>query len=75
MKGDSTAKETAMERRKFLQTSFATAVPVAVGCTSGHGISGALQLALSSWIFAPTFFGAGVVAAFLLYGKKGAAHV
>jgi len=38
-------------------------------------ISGALQLALSSWIFAPTFFGVGVVAAFLLYGRKGAAHV
>jgi hypothetical protein len=31
MKGDSLAKETAMERRKLLQTSFATAVPVAVG--------------------------------------------
>jgi uncharacterized protein len=48
---------------------------LAEGCTSGHAISGALQLALSSWIFAPTFFGVGVVAAFLLYGRKGAAHV
>ena len=48
---------------------------LAGGCTSGHAISGALQLALSSWIFAPTFFGVGVVAAFLLYGRKGAAHV
>jgi hypothetical protein len=48
---------------------------LAGGCTSGHGISGALQLALSSWVFALTFFSVGVVTAFLLYGRKGAAHV
>jgi uncharacterized protein len=48
---------------------------LAGGCTSGHGISGALQLALSSWIFFPTFFLTGTVTALLLYGRKGASHV
>ena len=29
---------------------------LAQGCTSGHGISGALQLAVSSWVFVVVFF-------------------
>jgi len=33
------------------------------GCTSGHGISGTLQLAVSSWIAVILFFGAGILAA------------
>jgi hypothetical protein len=37
------------------------------GCTSGHGISGALQLVLSSWIAALCFFIGGVVSAMFLY--------
>jgi len=37
------------------------------GCTSGHGISGAMQLALSSWISAACFFAGGIGAAWLLY--------
>lgn len=48
---------------------------VAQGCTSGHAISGFLQLALSSWIFAPTMFAVAVATAFLLYGKEGRDHV
>jgi len=48
---------------------------IAQGCTSGHAISGTLQLALSSWIFAPLMFAAGVITAFLIYGKKGRNHV
>lgn len=48
---------------------------VAQGCTSGHAISGTLQLALSSWIFAPTIFIVGIATAFLIYGKEGRAHV
>lgn len=48
---------------------------VAQGCTSGHGISGFLQLALSSWIFAPTLFAVAIVTAFILYGKEGRHHV
>ena len=38
------------------------------GCTSGHGISGTLQLAISSWIAVIVFFVSGIVTAFLLYG-------
>lgn len=48
---------------------------IAQGCTSGHAISGTLQLALSSWIFAPTIFIVGIATAFLMYGREGRAHV
>jgi uncharacterized protein len=37
------------------------------GCTSGHGISGTLQLVVSSWVALLCFFVAGVVTTFLLY--------
>lgn len=37
------------------------------GCTSGHGISGALQLAVSSWISAIAFFVSGILVAFFLF--------
>jgi len=37
------------------------------GCTSGHGISGTLQLAVSSWIAAICFFIGGIVSAKLLF--------
>ncbi|MFW6115051.1 MAG: YeeE/YedE thiosulfate transporter family protein [Thermodesulfobacteriota bacterium] len=37
------------------------------GCTSGHGISGTLQLAVSSWIALICFFVGGVVSAFMIY--------
>jgi uncharacterized membrane protein YedE/YeeE len=40
---------------------------LAGGCTSGHGISGGLQLALSSWIFLLTMFAAGIVTAKLMF--------
>jgi hypothetical protein len=42
---------------------------LAGGCTSGHGISGALQLALSGWTFFMAVFAAGIATAFALYGK------
>ena len=38
------------------------------GCTSGHGISGTMQLAVSSWISAICFFIGGVFAAQILFG-------
>jgi uncharacterized membrane protein YedE/YeeE len=41
------------------------------GCTSGHGISGCLQLALSSWLAAASFFGGGILAAILLFSRAG----
>lgn len=37
------------------------------GCTSGHGISGTLQLAVSSWISVIFFFIGGVVTAYIMY--------
>lgn len=39
---------------------------LANGCTSGHGISGNLQLAASSWIFSVTFFVVAIVTAMLV---------
>ncbi|MDX9709831.1 MAG: YeeE/YedE thiosulfate transporter family protein [Trichloromonas sp.] len=38
------------------------------GCTSGHGISGTLQLAVSGWLAVCAFFAGGAAGAFLLYG-------
>ena len=37
------------------------------GCTSGHGISGTLQLAASSWLAVMGFFIGGIVTAMSLY--------
>jgi hypothetical protein len=48
---------------------------LAGGCTSGHGISGGLQLAVSSWTFFAATFAAGIVTAFALFGKEGRNHV
>jgi len=40
---------------------------LAGGCTSGHGISGALQLSVGSWIALICFFLGGIAAAMLMY--------
>ena len=37
------------------------------GCTSGHGISGTLQLAVSSWLAAICFFIGGIATAMLIF--------
>jgi hypothetical protein len=37
------------------------------GCTSGHGISGTLQLAVSSWVAAGCFFAGGILTAKLIF--------
>ncbi|MBN1872808.1 MAG: YeeE/YedE family protein [Anaerolineae bacterium] len=37
------------------------------GCTSGHGISGTLQLAVSSWLAVMCFFVGGIVTAMLIF--------
>lgn len=42
---------------------------LARGCTSGHGITGALQLAVSSWAFILLAFACAVVVALLLFGR------
>jgi uncharacterized membrane protein YedE/YeeE len=48
---------------------------VAGGCTSGHGISGTLQLAVQSWLFITLAFGAAIATAFLIFGREGRSHV
>lgn len=48
---------------------------IANGCTSGHGISGTLQLAVSSWIFVLVLFSISIVTAFLMFGIWGRDHV
>lgn len=40
---------------------------MAGGCTSGHGISGTLQLAASGWVFFLSMFVSGIVTARLLF--------
>ncbi|MCB1228860.1 MAG: YeeE/YedE family protein [Verrucomicrobiae bacterium] len=47
---------------------------LAGGCTSGHGISGTLQLAVSSWIFFAVLFAAGIVTARLLFRNPNTAE-
>jgi uncharacterized membrane protein YedE/YeeE len=41
------------------------------GCTSGHGISGTLQLAVSGWLAVAAFFLSGGIAAYLSYSLGG----
>jgi uncharacterized membrane protein YedE/YeeE len=43
---------------------------LAGGCTSGHGISGSLQLALSGWVFFLCIFASGMATAFLFKNKE-----
>ena len=43
---------------------------LADGCTSGHGISGSLQLAVSSWTFFLVMFASGIVTALLLFRRR-----
>ncbi len=48
---------------------------LAGGCTSGHGISGSLQLAASSWLFVLVVFPAGILTSYLLFGRQERGHV
>ena len=48
---------------------------LAGGCTSGHGISGGLQLAVSSWVFIASMLASGIATAFAIYGREGRSHV
>jgi uncharacterized protein len=63
-------------RRKRYAAAFAGGVVLmfgarlAGGCTSGHGISGSLQLALSGWLFFLCVFASGILTAMLLFGKE-----
>ncbi len=40
------------------------------GCTSGHAITGGVQLALSGWLFMIGVFAMGIPTAFIFYQKK-----
>jgi uncharacterized membrane protein YedE/YeeE len=42
---------------------------LALGCTSGHGITGTLQLAVSSWVFILLAFVFAIGTALMLYGR------
>jgi len=42
---------------------------LAGGCTSGHGISGSLQLAVSSWIFLAVMLVAGIITSALMFRR------
>lgn len=42
---------------------------IADGCTSGHGVSGIAQLAIGSFIAVTAMFGAGIIAANLIYKR------
>jgi uncharacterized membrane protein YedE/YeeE len=43
---------------------------LANGCTSGNGISGGLQLALSGWVFLAVMFPVGILTAFVLFRPR-----
>ncbi len=43
---------------------------MADGCPSGHGLSGMMQLSVSSFIALAMFFGTGVVVAGIIYRRK-----
>ncbi len=43
---------------------------MARGCTSGHGISGALQFAASSWVFITVMFATAILTAKAMYGSQ-----
>jgi len=43
---------------------------MADGCTSGHTLSGAAQLALSGWVATAGFFLGGIALALALYGRR-----
>ena len=48
--------------------SWPSARRLAGGCTSGHGISGALQLSVGSWVALICFFIGGMTTARLMFG-------
>jgi uncharacterized membrane protein YedE/YeeE len=43
---------------------------MADGCPSGHGLSGMMQLSVSAFAALALFFGAGIIVAHLVYGRR-----
>lgn len=67
----------ASRRKRYLVAFFGGVIlmfgaRLAGGCTSGHGISGSLQLALSGWVFFASVFVSGILTALMLFGKENA---
>jgi uncharacterized membrane protein YedE/YeeE len=61
--------------KRFVAAFFAGALlmfgaRLAGGCTSGHGLSGTMQLALSSWIFIIVVFAAAIAGSRIIFGGK-----
>lgn len=71
--GDSAAKRLAAAF--FAGALMMFGARLAQGCTSGHGISGTMQLAVSSWIFIIVAFGIATLTVWAIYGKEGVSHV
>jgi uncharacterized membrane protein YedE/YeeE len=42
---------------------------MAKGCTSGHGLTGTAQLAVSSWVFSPVMFATAAAMTRALFGR------
>jgi uncharacterized membrane protein YedE/YeeE len=63
--GDSVAARVAVALAGGALMAFGARL--AGGCTSGHGISGALQLSVGSWIALIGFFAGGIATAMLMY--------
>lgn len=63
--GDSVALRLAVAFAGGLLMAFGARL--AGGCTSGHGISGTMQLAVGSWIAVICFFAAGIATAMLMF--------
>ncbi len=60
--------------KRFIAAFFGGAIimfgaRMAGGCTSGHGISGGLQLALSSWEFLIVMFATGLLVSSMMFRK------
>jgi uncharacterized protein len=65
----------ASRRKRFLSAFLGGVIlmfgaRLAGGCTSGHGISGSLQLALSGWVFFASVFVSGMLTAWVLFGRE-----
>jgi len=43
---------------------------MAQGCTSGHGLTGMSQLAVSSWVFTPLMFASAILVTRALFGRE-----
>lgn len=67
--GSSSAKRLAVAFVGGVLTMYGARM--AGGCTSGNGLSGSMQLAVSGWTFFLTMFASGLATAWLMFGSRG----